>query len=197
LVEAVISILIISVMLVAALRTAASSARGGQVQQTRCQGPALAQRLLEEILSRRYAESDETEAIGPEVGESTRASFDDVDDYDDYTEKPPCDRDGTPLASLSGWERSVVVRYVDPEDPDVVVRTDAGLKRIEVTAKDPQGRTMTLTALRSHYGAYDLEPTTPTECVTWVGVRLQVGSDPGGQVVGGGRPLNLIPAEGG
>ncbi len=45
----------------------------------------LAEAMMEEIVILNYHE-DSGAVFGPEAGESTRADFDDVDDYDGYTE---------------------------------------------------------------------------------------------------------------
>ena len=43
--------------------------------------------------------------FGHEIGEATtsRASCNDVDDYNGWTETPPQNQDGTSMSNLSGW----------------------------------------------------------------------------------------------
>jgi|GEM_PF-6598319 len=89
---------------------------------------------------------------GPELPESSssRADWDDVDDYEGWSASPPQLKDGTPIADYSGWTREVAVAYVDPLDPNgLSASEDLGLKRIIVRATDPQGRKTALFALRS------------------------------------------------
>jgi MSHA pilin protein MshD len=47
---------------------------------------ALAEALMEEVLSRPYVDPDGDTAEGPDSGESVRSTFDAIDDYDGYTE---------------------------------------------------------------------------------------------------------------
>lgn len=195
LIEAVISMVIVSVMLVAALRTVGSTARGRLAQSSLRRGPALARELLSEIVPTSYAEPDDTPVFGPESGETTggtRTAFDDVDDYNGWSETTIQTKDGTALADLTGWSRSVVVQYVSLTDLDTAAGEDTGLKRIIVTVADPTGREASMSALRSSSGVYEHEPSADGTYLDSVGVELQVSSDSNVRVVSAGHPLNRI-----
>ncbi|MBN1793367.1 MAG: hypothetical protein JW844_00205 [Candidatus Omnitrophica bacterium] len=91
----------------------------------------LAEGLLEEVLSKRFDESSSapwSATLGPDSGESARSAYDDVDDFDGYTENP--------VSGFPGFSRSVTVYYVDPDafDLDTVRPDSAGTdyKRIDV-----------------------------------------------------------------
>ena len=198
LIEAVMSLLIIAVMLVAALRTVGSTARARQVNLTRRRGAALAEQVLAELLPVSYSEPSGSGVFGPESGENTgdRSNFDDVDDFHDWSASPPQAADGSVLPGLAGWSRRVTVEYVAPDAPDNTVGSDQGLKRVTVTVTDPQGRQITAGALRSRYGIYDYAPSEETTYVSSVGVELQVGSDAAARVVSGAHPLNRVTTEG-
>jgi hypothetical protein len=86
-------------------------------------GNALASDLMEEVLSKSWDEnatavgpiSDGLKtlpaSLGPESGE-TRPAFDDIDDYNGYSESPPKVQDGQVLADFAEFTRSVQVYYV-------------------------------------------------------------------------------------
>jgi hypothetical protein len=66
-------------------------------------------------------------------GTGTRLNFDDVDDYDGWNSSPPELKNGTPIDVPAGWRRTVVVRWVQPND---VTQTGGGgteTKQITVT----------------------------------------------------------------
>lgn len=151
LVEAVMSMLIVGLMLVAALNTVGASkvAQARNAEQTL--GPMLAEDLMTEILSQAYQELVETPSFGRE-GESAsvRTNWDDVDDYHGWSAGPPQLKDGTPIDGLSDWRREVTVAWADSLLPDQQALLPTGIKRITVTVKH-QGRTVAvLSALRTN-----------------------------------------------
>lgn len=196
LVEAVLSSLIVSTMLVAALSALGSSTRAARVQADRCLGPNLARQLMGEILQSRYREPTEKPQFGPESPETTasRALWDDVDDYHRWSASPPRAKDGTKLTHADGWRREVTVEYVRLSDPRQTTGSDEGLKRITVTATNPTGQKSVLVALRSEGSLYDQQPETTTTYVSAVGVELQLGSSESTRVSSGTNILNPLPA---
>jgi type II secretory pathway pseudopilin PulG len=220
LVEAVISIVIVGVMLVASLSTLGAAARSRRVRLEQSQHLTLAQDLMGEVLQTHYEESEAagdqafipnvagqidileppehpTPVYGPEPGEvdGTRAAFDDVDDYNFWSASPPQAKDGTPLPNLDGWERMVNVRKVELNDPTTPTGgPDLGLKRIRVRVIAPDGKKTEFVALRSRTGAYDQVPDVQTTYVTWAGVKLQIGeSSP--PILSGTNLLNGVVAQ--
>ena len=198
LIEATMSLGIVAVMMVAALRTVGASARARQADVSQRRGPALARQLMSEIAPTLYSEPTDPPNFGPEGSENdgTRAAFDDVDDYHNWSSNPPQIKDGTAIPGLEGWTRSVKVTYVDPDNMENTQGRDTGLKRISVTATDPQGRQTTVTALRSSFGLYAHPTTHETTYLSWIGVELQVGKEESGRVVSAAHPLNRIPVQG-
>jgi len=198
LIEAVISLLIVAIMMVAALQTVGNTARSRQAQASLRRGPALARDLMAEILPNLYVDGSDSPTFGPESGETsggTRTAFDDVDDYHGWSESTIQMKDGTALSDLAGWSRSVAVVYVHPDDLDTPVGTDTGLKRITVTVTDPIGRKSTASALRSRAGLYDHPPAVETTYLSSVGIEIQVGKDANVRVVSAANPLNRVPVE--
>lgn len=178
LLEAVVSTLFVGLMLVAALKTVSSTVRARQIQVGQRQGPALARQLMSEILQTRYLDPGPTPIFGPETGEGTgtRSAFNDVDDYNAWSESPPQLKDGTQLTDYSAWTRGVSVAFVSRADPNSTSGTETGLKRITVTVTDPAGVQTVLMALRSSGGAADQQPAIQATYITWVGVDFQSGS---------------------
>ena len=198
-VEAVLTIVIVAVMLVAALNTAGSSARGRLVRASQHVGPLLARGLLAEVLQARDEDPQGSPVFGPESSESgaSRAAFDDVDDYNGWTDSPPTYKDGTGVPNAGGWTRQAAVSYVDPANPGgPAAGTDTGLKRITVTATAPDGRRTVVVGLRSRYGSYEKLPSVRTEYVTWVGAELQIGSSATARVCGATSFVNRVPGGG-
>jgi MSHA pilin protein MshD len=152
LVEVTVSTALVGLMLVAALE----ALRGGIVTSARASQRAranlLASDLLGEILGRNYVEPVTSPVFGPEADEATqnRTAFDDVDDYHGWTESPPQHRTGVEMSYLTNWRRGVVVEYVSPGNPNVVVGSDQGAKRITVTVEFRGSPIATATGLRTN-----------------------------------------------
>lgn len=151
LIETVIALLILSGAFVSVLTAVSSSRATYVVTADRAVGMALANDLMAEILSQGYIEEgftllgiDGTEALGP-----GRSQYDDIDDYDGWSASPPSANDGTAIAGMTGYTRSVVVKWVNPLAPDSVVNADQGVKRIVVTVKRGDRVIGELTAYRT------------------------------------------------
>jgi type II secretory pathway pseudopilin PulG len=190
LVEATLSMIVVGVMLVAALKTLGAAARRHRVRNDREIALALAHELMSETLAVYYTDPEDAEAgdpagFGPEPDETTtpdnRAGFDDLDDYDGWVETPPRTRDGIPLAGLEGWSRTVLVAQIDPDELGANGASDAaldtGLRRITVLAGRPDGMQVRLEALRGIYGYADIEPAVESTTVKRIGMAIQIGED--------------------
>lgn len=153
LVEVVVSMLIVSVMLVAALSTVGGSRLSQFKTSQTCRGQALAESLMAEILQQAYADPQ----YGPgslglgsdEIGDGSRSLWDDVDDYDGWSASPPEQKDGTQIAGLAGWQRSVDVAWIDPLDPSQVEGSESNAKRVIVTVTFQDMPVATLVAIRT------------------------------------------------
>jgi MSHA pilin protein MshD len=153
LIEAIMSILIVGVMYVAALQTLGASRVGQATIADQRRGYELAQQLLAEIVSQPYADPvTGATTFGPEAGEATgnRSQFDDVDDYNGWSEQPPKLKDGTAISNLSDWTRRVTVAWVDPSNLDTNRLNESGIKRITVTISRGLKPIATLNALKAN-----------------------------------------------
>jgi len=135
LLEAVVSIAIVGVMLVAALNTLGAAKSGMQKVDDRRRAALLAQQLMSEILAQAYKEPVDAALFGLEAGEAatSRANYDDVDDYHGWAASPPQYKDGTVMPDLTGWKCTVTVEYVNPADPNTTSLADLGAKRVTIT----------------------------------------------------------------
>lgn len=154
LVEVTVSMVIIAGMLVAALSAVGASRLSQQRTSEYSRGQLLAESLMAEILRQDYLDPNDTPVFGCESGESTstRADFDDVDDYDGWSSTPPVAKDGTQLMGLSGWQRSVNVQWVNPTDTGEVKSSESNAKRITVTVSCNNKQVGSLVAIRTNSG---------------------------------------------
>lgn len=116
LVEVVLFIVIIATALSAVLGTLSLTVRRSADPLVARQALAVAESLLQEVMSQPYTANDldgGPDAIGPEAGEtrfSTTSPFDHVDDYDGYTMNGVVKTDGSAVAGLAGYNASVTVQ---------------------------------------------------------------------------------------
>jgi MSHA pilin protein MshD len=174
-IEAALSVAIVGVLMSIALTSFAAIAKQRRVQAERRDAYELGQQLMHEILSCYFQDPGGSAVWGPESGE-TRATYDDVDDYDGYSETPPMRKDGTVLSDYTSWTRAVAVACVDPLNPGTTIASST-LKRVTVTVTAATtGKQYVLVGYRSQYGTYEYTPPTQTNFVTFVGVDVQAGT---------------------
>jgi len=178
LVEAAISAALIGVMLVATMNAVGGVFRTRLAARQHLHGEALARELMAEILQASYQDPQGGTNFGPESGETgaTRANFDDVDDYDGFSESALQDKTGNAVANCTGWSRQVSIARVEPAAPLTSVLSETGLKLITVVAVAPTGAQTTLQALRSGAGALEYRPPMDQTYVTGVRGEVQLGS---------------------
>lgn len=169
LVEAAVSIVIVGVMLVAALQTVAAAADARRRGAALSRADDLARVLLAEILAKPYQDLNGSPGFGAEAGETAVGArlFDDVDDYDGFSQDDPTDAAGAALAGYAGWTWRVAITPVrvgigsiDPLASWSVGAGGAGdgARLIAVTVRAPDGQTTTVETLRSRWGRTDNAP---------------------------------------
>ncbi|MEO0482421.1 MAG: prepilin-type N-terminal cleavage/methylation domain-containing protein [Planctomycetota bacterium] len=166
LVEAVLSMVIVSVLLVSALNAAGQVWQSRQTAHDTMRGQPLADELLAEILDKAYADPDDPDrGIGLDPGESAddRGQFDDVDDYQGYAATPPEDGNGNPIESFDGWTRAVTVGFVADGSFGALTATDTGIKRIEVSVSHNGRPIASAFALRTSAWDPKAVPTDPAD----------------------------------
>lgn len=189
LVEAMVSAGIVGVMLVASVNLLSSAARTRASDGSRRSAVLLAQQLITEVQAQPYKDESETGLLfGPELGEDSRAEYDDADDYKNHLEQPPVQRDGTAMPDYSGWKRQVKVTWVYP-DSLAESLTDTGLVMIEVKVQDPRGVETSVSVLRAERAAPADPPLAGSTWVEWAEVELHAGGDVPRRAVTGIHPV--------
>jgi Tfp pilus assembly protein PilV len=152
LLEVVISTLLVGLTVVGAMNGLGAVIRGQTLTRAAIQSQLLASDLMAEILACAYSEPAGTPSFGVEAGESAsvRTAWDDVDDYHLWAASPPQTRSGASIANATDLRREVVVQWVSPSDPSVVVGNDQGVKRITVIVKRNAVVESRLVALRTN-----------------------------------------------
>ena len=162
-------ITLIETLLAATLAALASAALLAAVESTlstatdstdRTIADGLAQQLLDEIVQKRYVEpggSATSSSLGKDGAESTRASYDDCDDYDGYSTAPLQGLYGETLGTgddagalriesfrlpatyFARWRRKVSVYYVDATTLQKLSSGTSYYRCIEVTVEQQDG----------------------------------------------------------
>ena len=176
-VEVVVATLLTGVVVVGALNVMGGAIKTRHSTLVHLDGPMLANELLAEVLGKPYEDPDTPGgSIGLDSGEvSTRSTFDDVDDYDNWVETPPIDTTDTAIAGYTGWTREVQVTY-RRRDTAGSWFSETGLRQIHVQVTAPDGTVTDRYGYRWKEGAIERDPPVDTEVVTWVGAELQIGA---------------------
>jgi hypothetical protein len=135
------STFLVGMVLVTATTTSGTSVRMQTKASHRAKAGYLAHALIGEMLELSYMQPGQTSsAIGRESGElaTSRANYNDVDDYNGWTDSPPQNKDGSVMPDLSTWQRQVIVEWVSPttltqDSPGS--SSETGMKRLTVTVQ--------------------------------------------------------------
>jgi len=151
--ETVVSTLLIGFVLISTLQIVGPMARSTTVHADRLVAANLANELAEEISTKFFIDPSAigVDLLGVDANESAanRSSFDDIDDFHNWSSSPPRLSSGDPLLTLDGWTRSVVVAHATMADPSVDSATNTGLKRITITVSKNGTQLTQITTLHS------------------------------------------------
>ena len=133
--EVLLSSIILAVIIVSAMKLFANLGRSRQGVIGQDASNYLALQMIEEIKQQYYTDPAVENEDGPGADEtgSNRSAFDDVDDYDEWSSRPPQDRDGNPLNQYAELLREVEVQYVSANDFTQTAGSDEGFKEIKIT----------------------------------------------------------------
>lgn len=142
LVELVISIAVIGAALAGVMLVIVRNTTSSADPMLWHQAAAIAETYLEEVLSKQF-----TDPNPPEGGE-TRATFDDVLDYNGLNESPPRDQNNAPIAALAGYTVNVQVTTAALND---ITLASGNAVRVQVTVTTPAGGTIVVSGYRTSY----------------------------------------------
>ncbi|MBV8781637.1 MAG: prepilin-type N-terminal cleavage/methylation domain-containing protein [Phycisphaerae bacterium] len=135
LVEATLSVLIVSILMVAAMAAADVAITTQSRTGDRAAGRWLAAGLMTDVLSLAYQDPNyPTTTLGIDPGESAnnKATFDDVDDFNGWSESPPQDKGGNVIPRFTNWKRTVTVQWCSATAPSTISGSETGCKLITV-----------------------------------------------------------------
>lgn len=159
--EVLVAVGVIAIALVPLIVVFSQGVKQGKTPQKITVASMLAQDLLEEIMAKKFDENPVTPVtpanLGPDTGETrsglpTNRNYDDVDDYQNYTESTPSEVDGTIMNDFTGYARAVSVDYVLETSMDTVSTIITRFKRIRVTVTWDNGTQSTeLEAIKGNF----------------------------------------------
>jgi hypothetical protein len=125
------------VLVVSSLTLFGNLGRSRQDTLDQASAAELALVLIQEIKLKAYADPVSANEFGKGADETgpDRTRFDDIDDYDQWTETPPQDAAGQPYSQYAGLTRTVAVRYVQANNFTATAPIDQGFKEVTVTVK--------------------------------------------------------------
>lgn len=155
LIETVMASMLVSIMIVTAVHAMAFVARTTSGTYEAEVAYRLAQELLCEISSRAFSDPDRvTTELGIDPGESASrpSTWDDFDDYNQWTNSSLEASLGGSLGDSAGWSMGVKCTYCDPLDPLQNETIPTSLKKCVVRLISPSGHGFEFMALRSDQG---------------------------------------------
>jgi MSHA pilin protein MshD len=156
LVEIVIAIAVMAIAVAGAMSVFVVAAQHSADPMVRQQAILVAEAYLEEILRQKFYDPDtDVVCTGTASGE-TRATYDNVCDYNGLADSPPRNQAGAALAALAGYSVSVAVASsgvtLGPAGAGEINNTGAvRVLRVDVTVSGPAGTAVTLSGYRTNY----------------------------------------------
>lgn len=114
--------------------------------------------LMAEVMSKNFADPTQpNNPLGKDTGETTRNTFDDVDDYNNYSDSPPVTVGGTPMNGTGGtpdysrFTRSVRVVYCNIVGNNIVEVSPGptDYKKVTVTSSGPYVRDISIDEVKA------------------------------------------------
>jgi len=162
LMETVISIIIVAVAIVGILSVIYNVTQKGINPVMELKACELGQAMLDEIILKRWDEDTPLGGghintalanIGTEAGETSRQDFDDVDDYDGYSDgtssEPLKDEAGNTLTGFDGFSRSVSVVFEKPTGAPAGI-DEKNYKKITVKVILPTGEEISFVTYKTN-----------------------------------------------
>jgi MSHA pilin protein MshD len=149
LIEVLITVVVLAIAATTIMNVFISTVRSSADPLLQQQAVAIASAYMEEIQSQLFADPLVPESGGPEVGE-TRATFNDVQDYNGLSDSGAKDQSGAAITQLSDYKVTVTVTgHALTAGASSIVASDA--MRIDVTVTHPAIDAITLSGYRTNY----------------------------------------------
>lgn len=112
-VEVLMSLMIIATSVAASLRALAGYSMGRRISEERAVAIELANQLMSDINALPFTDPSGGSTIGVDSGEtaSNRSTFDDLDDFNGWSQCPPRDRTNAQMTTYASYCQQVVVAY--------------------------------------------------------------------------------------
>lgn len=166
-IELVISIMIISVALVATVNGMMPALSHNADPLWRDKSIKLAQLYIDEVLSKKYDETSSTggsdslsassfinnpncATLGPDAGEN-RNEYDDVDDYHGLSDTPPRLQSGISLSNYVGYSAAITVSCDGNTVASSGGTANDHAKKITVVISSPSNQSMTFAVYRGNF----------------------------------------------
>ncbi len=154
LMEVLVSLILVSTVLLVSITASANLLRNSHMASSGILADQLASQILDEISTKNFRDTDSNVIFGLEPDESitNRTTFDDVDDYHNYVNSPPTQRDGTAINGFSGWSYTVSVQPVIVDGDSVAnsANSNAPLRLVTVTCTSPASEVTSRSMLLSN-----------------------------------------------
>ena len=151
LVEVILAIVIVAIALTSVLSVFVVTARHSADPMVTQQAEFIAEAYLEEILRQKFVDPDtDLVCTGTATGES-RATYDNVCDYDTLTDSPPKNEFGASLTDLSAYSVSVTVSNSGVTLNNINNTGALRVLRVDVTVTGPNSTSITLSGYRTNY----------------------------------------------
>lgn len=154
LVEVVVLIVVISLAVPPIVMLLYETVTRGTDSRMQMIATSLATGLMEEILSKNF-EDPQGNAGSFGTEEAGRASYDDVDDYDGLSVRPPQDSQGNALSDYAAFRTRITVENVSSSSPGGTAASDGStdFKRVTITVEWNNGNSLVrLKGLSSNFG---------------------------------------------
>ncbi len=152
LIEIMISLVLVSTILLVSLTASANLLRNGAQRRAAVDAEGLGGQILDEITALDFRDRN-APVFGLEADESAsdRNTFDDVDDFNGYSSKPPTHRDGTNIEGFEDWTFSVAITPAEPSATGIVTSADdtKPLRQVVVICVAPDGTSTNVATLVS------------------------------------------------
>ena len=143
LIEVIVTVVLLAITSTVFLSVYSNMVRGSADPVIQQQAITVAEAYMEEILRKSYEDPSVVETGSAEAGE-TRASFNDVQDYNALpVNQNVRDQNDNPIAALAGYTVTVVVQ--------AAILSGVNAMQIDVTVAHPVSGSILLTAFRTQY----------------------------------------------